>query len=221
MATPAAIAFDLDGTLIDSRRDIVDACNHVLVWAGRAPLPPEVIGTFVGDGGRTLLARAFGVPVTDGPDPQLDAWQREWVAFYSAHPAVHTTWMPGALALLDAVAGLPLAVLTNKARPVALAVLDALGGRERFAFVYGGGDGPLKPRPEPVLMTARALSVEPSSLWVVGDADQDILAARAAGAVAVAVRGGFQPDARLEAARPDVMVDSLEQLLPLIQRAAS
>jgi len=197
----------------------VDACNHVLVGAGRAPLPPEVIETFVGDGARALLARAFGVPVTTAPDAQLDAWQEQWVAFYTAHPAAHTTWMPGALAVLDAVADLPLAVVTNKARPVTLAVLEALGGRQRFAFVYGGGDGPLKPRPEPVLATARALSVEPSSLWVVGDADQDILAARAAGAVAVAVKGGFQTEARVRAARPDVILDSLPELLPLIQSA--
>ncbi len=221
MRAPAAIAFDLDGTLIDSRRDIADACNHVLVAAGRAPLPPEVIETFVGDGARALLARAFGVTATAASDPQLDAWQAEWVAFYTAHPAVHTTWMPGALTVLDAVANLPLAVLTNKARPVALAVLDALGGRQRFAFVYGGGDGPLKPRPEPVLATARALSAEPSSLWVVGDAEQDILAARAAGAVAVAVKGGFQTEARVRGARPDAILDSLDGLLPLIQSARS
>jgi len=217
---PAAIAFDLDGTLIDSGLDIAGACNHVLVGAGRAPLAPEVIAAFVGDGMRALIARAFGRPDVDAPDAQLDAWTEQFASYYSAHPADHTTWLPDVLPALDALAGLPLAVITNKAKPVALRVLEVMGGLRRFAFVYGGGDGPRKPRPEPVLTTARALSVDPGALWFVGDAEQDVLAARAAGATAVAVRGGFQDDARLLASRPDVVLSSLGELPPLVRAAA-
>jgi phosphoglycolate phosphatase len=221
MKAPGAVAFDLDGTLIDSRLDIVAACNHTLVWAGRAPLPVEVVSTFVGDGVRALVARAFGVPETEAPEPSLDAWCEEFIAYGTAHPAEHTTWMPGALAALDALAALPLAVVTNKARVVALSVLDALGGRSRFGFVYAGGDGRLKPRPDPVVAVARAFGVDVERVWVVGDAEQDVLAARAAGAVAVAVRGGFHDDARLQAASPHVMLSSLLELPALVQRAAS
>jgi phosphoglycolate phosphatase len=221
MRAPRAVAFDLDGTLIDSILDIAAACNHVLVWAGRAPLPPEVIATFVGDGVGALLARAFGVLENDAPDPQRDAWSREFIAYGAAYPATHTTWMPGALSALDALAGMPLAVVTNKARPVALRVLEALGARQRFAFVYAGGDGPRKPRPDPIVAVARAFSVDVARVWVVGDAEQDILAARAAGAPSIAVRGGFHDEPRLRAAAPDVILGSLLELPGLVQSACS
>jgi phosphoglycolate phosphatase len=216
MQRPRAIAFDLDGTLIDSRLDIAAACNHVLVYAGRAPLDPAVIVGFVGDGVRQLIARAFGLP---SDDRTLDALVEELVRYYAAHPVVRTPWMPGALDALDALSEAPLALLTNKARDVTIAVLDALGARDRFAFVYAGGDGPLKPRPEPVTTTARALGVPTESLWVVGDGAQDVQAARAAGATAIAVLGGFTPEARLREARPDALIDSLSDLAGLRDRA--
>jgi phosphoglycolate phosphatase len=210
---PRAVAFDLDGTLIDSRLDIAAACNHVLVAEGRAPLDVAVIATYVGDGVRALVSRAFGLPMDA---PALDALERAYVARYAAHSLDETTWMPGALAACDAFAGTPLAVVTNKARAVTLAVLDALRAGDRFAFVYAGGDGPLKPRPEPIVATARALGVPVESLWVVGDGDQDILSARAAGAVAIAVLGGFGTEARLRAAQPDAVLPSLADLPRLL-----
>jgi phosphoglycolate phosphatase len=218
MQPPRAFAFDLDGTLIDSRLDIAAACNHVLVHAGRAPLDPAIIVGFVGDGVRQLLARAFGLP---SDDHALDALVEDLVRYYAAHPVVHTTWMPGALATLDALSSAPVALLTNKARVVTIAVLDALGARDRFAFVYAGGDGPLKPRPEPVTATARALGVPASSLWVVGDGAQDVQAARAAGATAIAVLGGFTPETRLREAGPDAVVASLPEVVALRDAAAS
>jgi len=214
---PRAFAFDLDGTLVDSRLDIAAACNHVLVQAGRQPLDPAVVVGFVGDGVRALLARAFGLPPEDGT---LDPLVHELVRYYAAHPVVHTTWIPGALATLDALADAPAALVTNKAREVTLAVLDALGARGRFAFVYAGGDGPLKPHPAPVTATARALGVPAEALWVVGDGAQDIQAARAAGATAIAVLGGFTSEQRLRETRPDALLESLPRLVALRDAAA-
>jgi phosphoglycolate phosphatase len=212
--SPRAIAFDLDGTLIDSRRDIAAACNHALVAAGRPPLPLDVIITFVGDGVRALVARAFRL---SEEDPTLDPHVEATIAYYRAHPVDQTVFLPGAREALDATAHLPVALLTNKARPVTLAVLEALGVRERFAFVYAGGDGPLKPSAEPVLACARALTIDVRSLWVVGDGDQDIRAARAAGAVAVGVLGGFAPEEKIRAAEPDVVLATLGDLPHLIR----
>lgn len=216
MKAPLAFAFDLDGTLVDSRLDIVAACNHVLVHAGRAPLAPEVVEGFVGDGVRKLVARAFGLA---DDAPELDALADEFVRYYAAHPADRTTWMPGALAALDALSGLPTALVTNKARAVTLRVLDALGGGERFAFVYAGGDGPLKPSPAPIVAVAGAFGVEVPALWVIGDAAQDVRAARAAGAVAVAVLGGFATEEKLRAARPDALLRSIDELPALVASA--
>ena len=88
-----------------------------------------------------------------------------------------------------------------------------------FAFVYAGGDGPLKPDPAPVAAAARALDVPPDSLWVIGDGRQDVQAARAAGATAIAVLGGFTSEARLREAAPDALLPSLAGLVELRARA--
>jgi phosphoglycolate phosphatase len=219
MPTPRpaqGVAFDLDGTLIDSRLDIAAACNHVLAAAGRSPLAPEVIATLIGDGVRALVSKAFALPLDA---PELDDLETAFVTRYAAHPVERTTWMPGALEALQALRGLPLAILTNKARRVTLAVLDALGVSAHFAFVYAGGDGPLKPHPEAVLAVARGLSVAPEALWVVGDGWQDLDSAHAAGAVAVAVLGGFTTEARLLEGRPDALLGSLVELPALVRSA--
>jgi phosphoglycolate phosphatase len=212
---PRAIAFDLDGTLIDSRRDIAAACNHALTAAGRPPLPLEVIVTFVGDGIRALVGRAFGLAPDD---PALDPHVAVLVRYYEAHPVDGTVFMPGAREALDALTDLPLALVTNKARSVTLSVLEALGILGRFAFVYAGGDGPLKPNAEPVLACARALSAEREALWVVGDGDQDVRAARAAGAYAVGVLGGFAPEEKLRGANPHVVLASIGELPRLLRQ---
>jgi phosphoglycolate phosphatase len=209
-----ALAFDLDGTLIDSRLDIAAACNHALASAGRPTMQPDEIATFVGDGIKALVARAFRLP-DDSPD--LGAHVEILVRYYEAHPIDHTTWMPGAREALDAAADLPLALVTNKGRSVTLAVLEGLGLRSRFAFVYAGGDGPLKPNAEPVLACARALGSETSTLWVIGDGAQDVGAARAAGAFAVGVLGGFTSEESLRAAQPDVMLRSMAELPHLLR----
>jgi phosphoglycolate phosphatase len=212
---PQAVAFDLDGTLIDSRLDIAAACNHVLVAAGRPPLDAAVIATFVGDGVRALVSRAFGLPLDSAA---LDPLEEAFVARYAAHAVEQTTWMPVALDAVDAVRAMPLAVVTNKARSVTLAVLDALDAGDRFAFVYAGGDGPLKPRPEPMHAVARALGVPVEALWVVGDGEQDVRSARAAGAVPIAVLGGFGTEASLRAAGPEAVLASLGELAALVAR---
>src|SRR5450631_4012269 len=111
LPTPKLVAFDLDGTLIDSRGDIAAACNHVLSWAGRATLPEATIASFVGDGARSLLARAFKI---EKDARELDGIVEEWRRFYVAHPIDHSTWMPGAREAMDALAarGIALALVT-------------------------------------------------------------------------------------------------------------
>ena len=212
---PLAVAFDLDGTLIDSREDIARACNHVLVWAGRAALPVSTVAGFVGDGARTLLARAFDVRKDA---EEIEPLLAEWTRFYAAHPIERTTWMPGAKGALDAVAaaGLRAALITNKARVVTSAILAALGVSDRFAAVYAGGDGPLKPDPEPVRSVARALGIRPEELWMVGDGVQDVGAGRAAGAPTIGVLGGFHAPPALERAGPTVTLASLARFPELL-----
>jgi phosphoglycolate phosphatase len=209
------LVFDLDGTLIDSRRSIAAACNHALAAAGRAPLPELEIAGYVGDGARTLVARAFR---EEPRSAVVDAALVEFVRFYTAHPILGTTWLPGAREAL----GFGRATLvTNKARAITVEILRALDVAHLFVAVIAGGDGPLKPDPAPILAAVRALGAPAASTWVVGDGVQDLLAGKAAGCRTAAVLGGFTSEERLRAVGPDVVLASLEKIDALESFAGS
>jgi len=209
MLLPRGVVFDLDGTLIDSRADIAQACNHVLEWAGRERLPVETISGFVGDGARVLLARAFGI-AEDAPE--IESLFEKWQRYYLAHPVDHTLLMPGAVRALRELdeRSIGIAIVTNKARAVALAIIEALGIAPQLRALYAGGDGPLKPHPKSIVIMAQALQITTQELWVIGDGTQDIEAAHAAGAKAIAITGGFNSKAALQAAKPDACFESLD-----------
>jgi phosphoglycolate phosphatase len=215
LANPLAVLFDLDGTIIDSRGDIAAACNHALTTVDRAPLEESVIAGFVGDGARMLVARALAVPADE---PLVDRALTAFHRYYEDHAVVHTTLMPGAREVLDALGDRPVALVTNKPRPPTLAVLRALGLADRFASVRTGSDGPLKPDPRAILDVLRWMRIEPKDAWVVGDGEQDVRAGRAAGCQTVGVRGGLQGDAKLVASEPDALVGSLGELAEVVKR---
>lgn len=208
------LVFDLDGTLIDSRKDIAIALNHALVSTGREALPESLIASFVGDGARVLCARALG---RDENDPAVDEVLQEFLAYYRTHPATHTTWLPHAREALAALASHPLALCTNKPRATTDGVLRALGADGLFVTTVAGGDLPQKkPDPAPLFAIAERLGVSPSQLVMIGDGPQDIEAGRRAGARTVGVRGGFPAIERLLAAKPDFLLDSLADLPSLV-----
>lgn len=220
MLPPTAIAFDLDGTLIDSRGDIVAAMNHALLTTGRAPLPGPVIVRFVGDGARALCARAAQLP--EHAD-EVTALVEAFVAYYTEHPVDWTRWAPGAQETLEVLAeqmpDLVLGICTNKPRPTTEAVLAALGIRTRFRALVAGGDLPeKKPAPGPFLHLCKLLRATPEAMVMVGDGPQDIEGARRAGMRSVAVDSGFFSRDRLLSARPDVMLRSLSELPEVIHR---
>lgn len=219
MIPPLAVVFDLDGTLIDSRGDIVAATNYALLSTGRAALPAQVIVRFVGDGARSLLSRAAKV---DDNTPELEDLLARFLDYYIAHPIDFTRWMDGALEALEALSNMPemaIALCTNKPRVTTNAVLRSLGVEGMFRAVVAGGDLPhKKPSREPLLHLARVLSVPPEAVVMVGDGPQDVESARAAGMRSVAVEGGFCSAERVRAARPDVMLRSLRELSGMIQR---
>lgn len=213
MRAPKAIVFDLDGTLVDSRADIAAACNHALVAFGRAELPVATIAGFVGDGAKKLLARAFGPEAAAAEIEQAFA---TFSRYYASHSADHSRWMPGAREVLGGLGSLPALLVTNKPRDATLALLDALSATALFARIVSGDDAPLKPSPEPVLLALSSTGVAPEDAWVVGDGLQDILAARAAGAMGIAVLGGFTAEDALRASGADAVLETLSELLPLV-----
>jgi phosphoglycolate phosphatase len=210
------VVFDLDGTLVDSKQDIVVAANHVLEAAGREALPDAVVAGYVGDGARYLIGCVLGL---DPSDPAVTPHLDVFLDYYTDHAVDHTTLMPGALEVLGAMSGRKVALCTNKSRRTTLAVLDGLGITDRFDAIVAGGDTPKnKPSPDPLLLAAELLGASAADLVMVGDGPQDILAARAVGAYGVGVRGGILPIERLVAAAPDVVLDDLSELPALLMR---
>jgi phosphoglycolate phosphatase len=216
MYSPRGIVFDLDGTLIDSGGDIVAAVNHALETNGKKMLPAATLRRFVGDGARQLCARATGLP---DKHPDVDKVLESYLEYYLEHPTEHTKWMPHARAVLDELRGYKLAIATNKPRKTTDAVLERLGVRSLFPAVVAQGDLPAqKPSPLPILEIAKQLGIEPGQLVMVGDGPQDIEAGRRAGCRTIGVRGGFLAPERLVSSQPDVLIDSLAELVPILVR---
>jgi len=218
MLPPGAVVFDLDGTLVDSRGDIVAAMNHALIQSGRAPLPAQVIVRNVGDGARTLCARSAKLPEIS---EEADALLELFLAYYNEHPIDFTRWIPGAQESLDQLAEmrLPLGICTNKPRSTTEAVLGALGIRTRFRVIVAGGDlSEKKPAPGPLLHAAKLLGVAPDLVVMVGDAPQDVECARRAGMRSIAVDNGFAARERVMDAHPDVFLATLGELPDVIRR---
>ncbi len=210
---PQAVLFDLDGTLVDSAADIAAAMNHALIRMGRPPRPVDEIRSFVGDGARALVARTLDLPIDD---QRVDAPLEDFRSYYSAHPADGTTVLRSVPALLRALDGVPKAVVTNKPRALAELVLAGTGLAPSFTIVRGGGDAPLKPRPDLLLSALDALGVGARAAWMIGDGAQDIEAGRAAGCVTILVAGGLGDAERARASGPDAVVESLAEVIEWI-----
>ena len=205
-----AVVFDLDGTLIDSRLDIAAAANHALRAHAFPTVSTAEVATYVGDGARLLLARAARL---DPSDTRLEPLLHTFLAYYAAHPADHSQVLPGAREALIALAPWPLALCTNKPRSITDAVLLALGLAAHFSVVVAGGDLPKnKPDPLPLRSIAERLGLRPAELVLVGDGQQDVRCAKAAGARSVGVAGGLQGSELLLAAAPDLFLPSLVEL---------
>ncbi|CAO3437132.1 phosphoglycolate phosphatase [Azospirillum endophyticum] len=185
-----AVAFDLDGTLVDSVADLMHASNALLAELGRPPVDLAAVRSFVGDGAPKLVERVLAA--TGGvPAPEEAArCVKRFLAIYEADPSAHSTLYPGVAETLGrlAEAGLRLGVCTNKPIAATLRLLDDLGIAGRFAAVVGGDSYPTrKPSPEPVLGLLERLEVAPAETVFVGDNEHDVAAARAAAVAQVLV----------------------------------
>jgi phosphoglycolate phosphatase len=212
-----ALIFDLDGTLIDSKLDLALSVNATLAKLGREPLPHEQIFSYVGQGAPALIARALG---SDASEQDCSIGLEFFIKYYSAHKLDNTTLYPGVRETLDALQGMPMAVLTNKPVRVSRSIIEELGVGDRFRFVYGGNSFERKkPDPMGVDSILREFRTAPSQAMVVGDSEIDVQTARNAGTWACGVTYGFGSH-RLEEYPPDLLVDSLIELLPHLSGAA-
>jgi N-acetyl-D-muramate 6-phosphate phosphatase len=188
---PAALLFDLDGTLVDSAPDLAGAANELRAERGLPPLPLADYRPHGGSGARGMLRAGFGLaPGDEGYEPLRLAFLER----YAARLLHETALFDEVASLLAALAaaGLPLGIVTNKALHLAAPLADALGLRPPVQVLIGGDSTPhTKPHPAPLLAAATALAVPPEACVYVGDDPRDMLAARAAGMRGWAAAWGY------------------------------
>ena len=206
MKKPDLMVFDLDGTLIDSMRDLAVAINFMRAQYGLPEVSIDTAKTFVGNGAKTLVHRALGDCKAD-----FDEALKCYRDYYASHQLVHTKLYPGVAEGLEKLRsnGVVLVVVTNKPSSDALAILKGLDVADELAEICGGDSGlPLKPEPDALLHMKERFKAE--NCWMVGDHYTDLEAGRRAGFFRVLARYGFgQP--REET--PDMIVNSFAELV--------
>jgi phosphoglycolate phosphatase len=219
------VIFDLDGTLIDSRLDLVHSVNAALRHIGRPELPDDVIASYVGDGAPILIQRALG---GDAADEALVRKGLEFfLSYYRAHKLDHTTVYPGIAEALAAIQGsangVPrkMAVLSNKPVSPSRAIVEELGLGPFFSHVYGGNSFPSKkPDPEGVRKLLAESGAGPGQAAIVGDSHVDVRTGRNAGLWTIGVTYGFAAHTFADEP-PDVLVDSPHELAAVFSRSVS
>jgi len=208
-----ALIFDLDGTLIDSKLDLILSVNAMLRQLGRRELPEGTISGYIGRGAPILVAQALGPGASEGECKQALEF---FLSYYEAHKMDNTILYPGVAEALERLVPLPMAVLTNKPVRVSVRILEALGLAERFSAVYGGNSFETK-KPDPLGANTilRELKTAPNQAMLIGDSEIDVQTARNAGTLSAIVNYGFGAHDR--ASFPaDLYVDRLTDLLPLL-----
>lgn len=208
------VAFDLDGTLVDTRADLAAATNHVLRSFGRAAIPPKSVLAFVGEGARRLVERALG------PDDQtlVDEGVRRFLAYYGDHLLDEARLYDGIATVLErlADAGVTLSVLTNKPEGMSRTILTGLGIARHLRGVVGGDTLPTR-KPDPAgLAWLRGLTgTPPERTLLVGDSPVDVATAANDRADFCGVGWGLDPEA-LRAVRPCRVVERADEVVAVV-----
>lgn len=185
-----AVLFDLDGTLLDTAPDMVGALDQLRRENGLAQLPFEEARASVSHGSGRLVRLGF----PDADVERLAALQRRYLEIYGAELSARTRLFPGMDAVLAELSarGLALGIVTNKPAWLTEPLLKQLGLRGRFACVISGDSlSERKPHPMPLLQAAKLAGAAPEACLYVGDAQRDVLAARAAGMPSLVATYGY------------------------------
>ena len=203
--------FDLDGTLIDSKLDLVHSVNATLAHMGLKPISAEVVATYVGSGAPVLVRRILG---PEASDAEVQRALRFFLDYYREHMLDNTYLYPGVREALDRLhqAGTQMAVLTNKPVRFSQALVQGLGLGSHFFRIYGGNSfEQKKPDPVGILTLLDESQIARDRTIMVGDSAVDVRTARNAQVMACGVTYGFQPET-FEQDPPDLMVDNMQLL---------
>jgi len=213
------VVFDLDGTLVDTAPDLIDALNATLVREGLSPVAYDVARPMIGGGARTMLERGLAARGRVLMRAEVDRLYADFVAHYADHIADRSRPFPGLEAALDELTahGCVLTVCTNKLERLSVRLLEALGLRSRFAAICGQDTfGVQKPDPIVLRKTIAAGGGATERAVMVGDSLTDIATARAAGIPVIAVDFGYT-DAPVATFAPDRVISHFERLPALVR----
>jgi len=209
------LLLDLDGTLLDTRLDLVRATNHVRSIFGLPPLDVGEVERLVGHGARRLVERALGAERAHAHEEGV----RKFLEYYDEHCLDGTAPYPGMVDLLETLPplGIRTAIVTNKPEALTRKILAGLGLLGRMVAVVGGDTFPeRKPHPRGAESVRALCRVERSQTLLAGDSPVDAATAQAAGIAFCGVAWGFDPQA-LRAAAPERMVQNAGELRAVIQ----
>jgi phosphoglycolate phosphatase len=217
-----AVAFDLDGTLLDTVHDLAAAVNLLLVELGHPPLHTATVRDLVGKGMANLVRKAMLRARGHAPDDaELAALVPRYQAHYESVLGRETGAFPGLLETLVRLQdeGFRMAVVTNKATRFVRPHLDKAGILRFFDAIVGGDDAHAKkPDPAPIVMAAQRLGVPVSRMLMVGDSINDAQAARAAGCPVVLLPHGYNEGEPVQAVDCDGVLPSLAALMHCVRR---
>ena len=206
-----SVTFDLDGTLLDTIADLAEGCRRMLEEIGAPPRSPAEVHSFVGKGMAVLVERCL----THDTAPTAEALHAAIVSFKTHYAAVNGKYCqiyPGVLEGLQAWrdSGVKMGVVTNKPSMFTEALIERMGLADYFDVVVSGDTtAHKKPHPEPILHACRLFNVRPDRNLHIGDSENDILAARAAGSPAYCVPYGYNEGKPVDSADCDALVSDL------------
>jgi phosphoglycolate phosphatase len=214
MAHRPTIAFDLDGTLVDSAPDLTATLNVILGEAGFGPIRVEQARGMFGAGARALIERGLALHGAQPSAAEIDRLFERFLAYYDAHIADHSRPFPGARAMLEelSAAKAHLVVCTNKLERFAVKLLNAMSLAHFFSVIAGADTfSARKPDPLHILHAVKRAGGEPARTVMVGDSKTDVAAARAARVPVVVVSYGYTdvPATQLGA---DRVIDHLNEV---------
>lgn len=208
------LIFDLDGTLIDSKRDLVNSVNAMRVYLNEPPLGDETVFSYVGNGAPVLVRRALPGRHEEEIERGLDYF----LEYYRNHMLDATTLYPGVREALDKLleADVKMAVLTNKPMRFSEHLIKGLNLYRHFFRIYGGNSfEEKKPHPMGIELLMKESGVGREQTIMVGDSAVDIMTARNAQVRACGVSWGFQPET-FAAAPPDFVIDDMSELVEMV-----